>query len=164
MLVLQIPRNLPVFHFHLHWVTRGFQLSTAPTSGSFGSWPLLQQSKARGTWQARGSQQLPQFLLACNGTGHLSLEQLPLPEPLLLTGMKVMPGAFPARLQPLQHHQTSLWVLQEVQRQQQTWLNLRTPQLYLFPCLHHSESPAPTWLYCILINSTQEASTNPFFN
>lgn len=35
----------------------------------------------------------------------------------------------------------------------------------LFPCLHHSQSPPPaTWLYCILINSTQEASTSPFFN
>lgn len=65
-----------------------------------------------------------------------------LPGPPALTGTKVMPGAFPACLQPLQHHQTTLWVLQEVQRQQQTCLNWRTPHLH-FPVfiaaslLHH---------------------------
>lgn len=68
--------------------------------------------------------------LECDRTS--VLEQLPLPEPLALTGTKVTPGEFLACLQPLQHHQTSLWVLQELQRQQQTWLNSRTPQLY-FP-------------------------------
>lgn len=134
MSVPQIPRNLPVFSSFIcissraNLGTQGFPVALHCTHLR-----LLWESKGRGSWQAQGSQQLPWLLLAWNGTGPLSLQQLPLPEPLALTGTKVMPGVFPACLQPLQHHQTSLWVLQEVQRQQQTWLSSRTPLQLYFP-------------------------------
>lgn len=133
MLVPQIPRNLPLFSTFIcissranlgnqrfpvafHWTHLTFLWETTLS--------LAEQSKSSG--RHRGHSRSPAAApaplgLECDRT--LSLQQLPLPEPLALTGTKVMPGAFPASLQPPQHHQTTLCVLQEVQRQQQTWLN-----------------------------------------
>lgn len=144
MIVPQIPRNLPLFYTFICISSRvnlgnqRFPVALHCTHLTF----LWEMALAlAGTAQVHSSSPAAAAAplgLECDRTSVLEcdrtsvLEQLPLPEPLALTGTKVTPGEFPACLQPLQHHQTSLWVLQELQRQQQTWLNSRTPQLY-FP-------------------------------
>lgn len=119
-----------VFHFHLHIFKSKLGEPEVSSSSplihltflwemALGSGRAKQGARGRPRGHSSSPAAAPAPLgLDCDRT--LSLELLPLPEPQALTGTKAMPGAFPACLQPPQHHQTTPWVLQEVQRQQQT--------------------------------------------
>lgn len=172
MLVPQIPRNLPLFSTSICISSRAnlgnqrFPVALHwSTSHSFGRWPLALAEQSKGHVAGPGvtaaPQQLHQLLLAWTVTGHCPWS--------CCHSQSLRPSQARRRCQEhsqlvSSHHSTIKPLRGCYRRCRGSSKPDSTPALFI-SCLHHSESPPPTtWLYCILINSTQEASTSPFFN